>query len=94
MPSMYLAALRGLLQRSGSAGLYNGLKEVGKQLSLLPTSSFGRLDVNFYIQDGKAHPSSTLGWGLGAKLTFSWHPPGKLISPHFANKENESEEVK
>lgn len=41
MPSIYLAALRGLLQRSGSAGLYNGLKEVGKQLSLLLTGSFG-----------------------------------------------------
>ena len=48
------------------------------------------MDVNFYIQDGKAHPSATLGWGLGAKLTFSWHPPGKLISPHFANKEAEA----
>lgn len=94
MPSIYLTALRGLLQRSGSAGLYNGLKEAGKWLSLLLTGSFGRLDVNFYIQVGKAHPSATLGWGLGAKLTFSWHPPGKLISPHFANKENESEDVK
>lgn len=56
MPSTYLAALKGLLQRSGSAGLYSGLKEGGKRLSLLLTSSFGRLDVTSYIQGGEAPP--------------------------------------